>query len=272
MNEATLWNRLYLSADMQAARETLQKSRLLLIGAGGLGSEIALKLAGCHIGSLTQIDRDTVSVENIPHSSIFLPEHVGQKKVTVVSTFLTAKFTRMTVTPMATVIQQCDPTLVAEYDFIVCAPDNDLARLYTNKLAVAHHKPALFVGLGGPRAEWTGYLFLYTPGRSGCFACFFSTGSEGLVPPLSSETERSEEDQQRCQPEEVAVPVLAPVASHVASFAAAVVLKSLLGMVSPTYTYLDLKQPRLHTMPVKQHPSCFVCGNPQEYELPYDES
>ena len=61
-----IWNRLELSTQLNTA--ALTASRVLLIGAGGLGNDIALRLAGSKIGKLTIVDGDTVSESNIPHS------------------------------------------------------------------------------------------------------------------------------------------------------------------------------------------------------------
>src|SRR5437879_4031107 len=102
MDENAFWNRFQLSSDVQAAVERLQQIRVLLIGSGGIGSEIALRLAGCQIGHLTIIDGDEVSLSNIPHSSLFLPVDVGCKKVEVVTAFLKTKFPSLSVTPTPT--------------------------------------------------------------------------------------------------------------------------------------------------------------------------
>jgi len=272
---------------MKEASNRLQNSQVLLVGSGGLGSELALKLAGCRIGRITIVDGDTVSTANIPHSAIFTPSHVGQHKVDVVATFLREKFPGLTVTTVAKFIQQCDArALFGAHDLIVCAPDNDRTRVWVNYYAVTTLKRAVFVGIGGPGTEWSGYTFLYTPGESGCFVCFATGGElvetiQGSVAPVS-EMETMEESRRRCGGENVPVPVLAPVVGVVAGIAATVIVKTLIGVGRmSTYTHIDLKQPRKFVLAsgkeretyglismCKKIPTCIVCGKPEEHDLP----
>src|SRR5438128_11634660 len=83
-----VFDRLFLAPDLSAARHKLQRSRILLVGSGGLGSEIALKLAGSSIGHITIVDADKVAPHNIPHSPLFTPANIGCFKVHAVSSSL----------------------------------------------------------------------------------------------------------------------------------------------------------------------------------------
>src|SRR2546423_5420 len=142
-----LWARLSL-LDSGKVLETLQKVNVLLVGCGGLGSEVALRLAGSNIERITIVDGDVVSLPNIPHCPLFLPSHVGQKKVAIVASYLQGKFPALNISPMPLFIQQCDEKMFSEYDIILCAPDNDKTRLWVNYYAVMYNKPVVFLGLG----------------------------------------------------------------------------------------------------------------------------
>lgn len=266
-----MWDRLSLSKELGTADDLLQKSRVLLVGCGGLGSELALRLAGCHITHLTLIDGDRVSKANIPHSSLFLPRHVKRKKVEVVSELLQEKFPGIHISREGKFIQQCNTEVFAQHDLIICAPDNDQTRRWVNQYAVKAGKPTLFVGVSGPGAEWTGYIYLYTPGISGCFVCFASGGKHRQTQQISydviPETQDFEENRRRCGGDNIPVPMLAPVVGTVASYAASIAVKKLIGDSTPTYTYLDLKKPRLFALEIKPRSTCIVCGEPEEYDL-----
>jgi molybdopterin/thiamine biosynthesis adenylyltransferase len=272
MQDSELWSRLQLAPEMRAATTRLQQSRVLVVGAGGLGGVLALLLAGCHIGSLTLVDADTVSAGNIPHSIPFHPQHLGLPKVEVLRGELLSKFPGIQVATVQRFIQQCRAALFEDHHLIVCAPDNNQTRRWVNFYAVRSGTPALFVGVGGPNTEWIGYTFLYQPAVSACFVCLDTGGHEALSPEIAyatqAETLNLEESRRRCAGENTPVPMLAPVVSFVASYAASLALKKLAGLgATPTYTFLDLKEPRLSTREILPTPSCSVCSHPAEYEV-----
>jgi molybdopterin/thiamine biosynthesis adenylyltransferase len=271
MHDSELWSRLQLAPEMQAATTRLQQSRVLLVGAGGLGGELAMLLAGCRIGYLTLVDADTVSAGNIPHSILFHPRHIGLPKVEVVREALLSRFPGIQVAAVPRFIQQCPAALFEAQQLIICAPDNNQTRRWVNFYAVKSDTPALFVGVGGPNTEWIGYTFLYQPAVSACFVCLDTGGQEGMAPELAyaaqAETLNLEESRRRCAGENAPVPMLAPVVSLVASYAAALALKKLAGVDgTPTYTLLDLKAPRLFVREILPTPTCSVCSHPTEYE------
>lgn len=269
MSDNGMWNRLELSIDVRAIRQKLLESRVLLIGCGGIGSELSLRLAGCRIGHLTIIDGDTVSSANIPHSSLFLPRHVGQSKVEVVAEFLHEKFPELSVTALPRFIQLGAPDIISAHDMVVCAPDNDQTRLWVNYHSVQAEKPTLFIGAGGPRHEWTGYTHLYTPHISGCFHCFAKEGkSSGTTYGTLSDTHDVEVNRKICGGENVPVPALAPVIGVIASYAASIVLKTFIDQRNASYTYIDLKIPRFTTYDIKPLADCAVCGSMEEFEVP----
>lgn len=271
MSDNYIWERLDLSRDVQIAIQTLENARLLLIGSGGIGSEIALKLAGNRIKQMTLVDGDIISLANIPHSSVFTPAHVNLKKVDVIAQFLLDKFPNIQITPIPLFIQQVEKVQFQTYDFIVCVPDNDKTRLWVNYHAVKYEKPVLFVGLGGPNNEWSGYTYLYLPHVSGCFLCLRDGGKNPKGVSVSyekvPETADLDQDRYKCGDKNVAVPILPPVVGVMASYAASIVIKTLVGMKTLAYTAVDVKAPFIETVSINPSPSCIICGKIEEYDI-----
>lgn len=267
------WDRLVDSAEISPSIETLSSTKILLIGAGGLGNDLAVRLAALKIAQLTIVDGDTVSEGNLPHSTLFLPAHVGRYKVEVVKDFLNAKFPKLAVSASAKFVQQADPRHFATHDLIVCAPDNDQTRRWVNYYAVKNGKPAVFLGVSGMKsAEWTGYAYLYRPHLSACFTCFAAGGEAGAESfDTVEESDDIEASRNKCGGDNVSVPMLAPVVGVMSSYAATLILKLLSGVgETPNYTYLDLKNNRMTTLPVKPVPKCAVCGEKEEFEITAD--
>src|SRR5439155_22846684 len=134
------------------------------------------KLAGSKIENIRIVDGDVVSLPNIPHSPLFLPSHVGQKKVGVVRSSLQEKFPGLCISAVPLFIQQCDENIFTDCDIILCAPDNDETRIWVNYYAVKYNKPVVFLGLGNVGDEWRGYVYAVMPFVTGCFACLFDGG------------------------------------------------------------------------------------------------
>jgi len=259
-----LWSRLQLIPGMKAASERLQQRRVLLVGAGSLGALKAAHLAGCHIRNLTLVDGDRVSHNDIAYSPIFHLQHVGHPRVEVIRWRLRAKFPGIDVAVERRSIRQCSPALFQAHDLIVCIPNHNWTRRWVNSWAVKCGKPALFVGVGGWQMAWTGYVFLYQPGVSGCFVCFDAgiEEPEALHAPASRRRPQQHLKKRRAKygGEQVSEPLRSPVAGAVAVYAAALALKSLAAVVpTPTYSLLDVKQLRLFTREIPPVPSCSIC-------------
>lgn len=262
-----MWARLSLSAEIDPTQ--LHDKKLLLIGAGGLGNDLAIRLAALNIAQLTLVDGDTVSTSNLPHSTLFLPSHVGLPKVHVIASFLAAKFPQLTLKPLPSFVQQVSPKLFADHDLIICAPDNDQTRRWVNHYAVKYGKPALFLGVSGMKnAEWTGYTFLFRPNATACFHCFAAGGHTDESFATVADTDDIEAARNKCGGDNVPMPMLAPVVGVMASYAATLALQLLADADEPpTYSYIDLKKPSLMTMPIKAIPTCAICGEQEEFEI-----
>lgn len=159
----------------------LQAAKVLVIGAGGLGSPALMYLAAAGIGTLGIVDDDVVSLSNLQRQIIHATEAVGQAKTA------SAKVTLAHINPHTNVIlhnMRLDANNAAEiigaYDLILDGSDNFDTRYLTNATCVTLKKPLIAAAI----SQWEGQISLYHPATSGpCYACIFPTRPEpGMVP------------------------------------------------------------------------------------------
>jgi adenylyltransferase/sulfurtransferase len=150
-------------------QSVLEETSVLLVGAGGLGGQIAESLVRKGIGELFICDEDHVAVSNLSRQP-FYADDVGRNKAAALTENLEREGTCGT--EIVAYPWHFQDVLARGYevdvDIVVCAPDNDEARI-----AVANQfltsTPAVFTGLGLEAAS--GYVYVQEPGEP-CFGCF----------------------------------------------------------------------------------------------------
>jgi len=164
----------------EEGQEKLLDSSILIIGAGGLGSPVAMYLAAAGAGVIGLADADTVGLSNLQRQVIHGTGDIGKAKVQ------SAKETINSLNPGVTVnIYQEFITsnnimdLVKDYDFIIDATDNFTAKFLINDACVQAEKPFSHAGVLG----FKGQLMTYVPGKGPCYRCIFQAPPpEGMVP------------------------------------------------------------------------------------------
>lgn len=162
-------------------QEVLLKSKVLIIGAGGLGSPAALYLAAAGIGTLGIVDSDVVELSNLQRQVIHTTNTLGIAKAE------SAKQQIQRLNPDVTCITyqtrfSADNAadLIADYDFIIDATDNFSTKYLINDSCVRAQKPFSHGGI----VRFAGQCMTYVPG-SACFRCLFDeepTGDSVLLP------------------------------------------------------------------------------------------
>ncbi len=149
----------------------LRNAKILVIGAGGLGSALLFYLAGAGIGSITIIDDDTVEASNLQRQIIHREQTVGQPKVTSAALALAAYNSGVRINPLAVRAKaETILPLLAAHDVIADASDNFATRQLLNAVAIAGQKPlvsAAAIGMMGQVSTFTA--------DSGCYACLYGT-------------------------------------------------------------------------------------------------
>ena len=222
----------------------LRRSRVLIVGAGGLGSPAAFYLAAAGIGTLGIIDPDRVELSNLQRQILHSTPDLGRQKVN------TAKEKLNHLNPDVEVIAHAlrlDPENAAEvlsqYDFIVDGSDNFPTKFVVNDTAVKLGKAFSHAGI----VRLQGQTMTVIPGKSACYRCFFKE------PPPSGEILSCEQ-----------AGILGAVAGTLGSIQATEAIKYLAGwdedlLTDRLLTY-DAKSMRFHTVEIRKDPECIACG------------
>ena len=162
-------------------QKKLKGAKVLVVGAGGLGSPVLLYLAAAGVGTIGVVDDDEVSSSNLQRQVIHRDADIGKPKVFSAEAAMRALNPFIEVRPYNRRLGEADArALVAEYDLVIDGTDNFTTRYLLNAACVAEGKPLL----SGAISQWEGQLSLYDPARGApCYACVFPEApAPGLAP------------------------------------------------------------------------------------------
>jgi len=162
-------------------QKALKQARVLVIGAGGLGSPVLLYLAAAGVGTIGVIDDDEVDNSNLQRQVIHRDADIGLPKVQSAQRAMLAQNPNITVRPYARrLAPEIAADLFADYDLILDGTDNFATRYLVNATATALGKPLI----SGALAQWEGQLSVFDPARGApCYQCVFPQApAPGLVP------------------------------------------------------------------------------------------
>ncbi len=156
----------------QAGQRKLLDSRVLLIGAGGLGSPAAMYLAASGIGTIGLVDDDVVDESNLQRQVLHASDRVGMPKTE------SARMTLNALNPETRVVEHRErldagnvERLIAGYDVIVDGTDNFDTRYLLNDAAVKLRKPVVH----GSIYRWDGQVTTFIPFEGPCYRCMYPT-------------------------------------------------------------------------------------------------
>lgn len=134
----------------EEGQKRLAKSRILIVGAGGLGSPIALYLAGAGVGTIGLIDDDVVSVSNLQRQVLYDEEQVGKPKALCAQQRLRALNSEISVLAYNKRLDETNAMrLISEYDIVVDGTDNFETRLLISDVCQELNKPYVYAAIGG---------------------------------------------------------------------------------------------------------------------------
>jgi sulfur-carrier protein adenylyltransferase/sulfurtransferase len=164
----------------EAGQKRMLRSRVLLIGAGGLGSPTALYLAAVGIGTLGIIDSDVVDLSNLQRQILHRTPDVGRPKVESARDTIQAMNPDVTVVPYAERLTVDNiERIIKDYDVIVDGSDNFATRYLVNDACYLAGKP----NVHGSIFQFEGMVTVLAPGRGPCYRCLYPVPPPaGLVP------------------------------------------------------------------------------------------
>ncbi len=134
----------------EGGQQKLRDAKVLIGGVGGLGSPIALYLAGAGVGTLGLVDDDTVSISNLQRQVLYTESEVGQLKVHCAARRLHALNSGIEVRAYPFRLEHeniCE--VIKEYDIIVDGCDNFATRYLLSDACAALHKPYVYGAIQG---------------------------------------------------------------------------------------------------------------------------
>lgn len=154
----------------EAGQQKLLKTKVLLIGAGGLGSPAALYLAAAGIGTLGIIDDDIVDDSNLQRQVAHSTERIGMPKVESAKVAIAALNPDVKVVPYQTRLdKQNILDIFTEYDIILDGTDNFSTRYLINDACVLLGKP----NVHGSIFRFEGQATVFNPPGGPCYRCIF---------------------------------------------------------------------------------------------------
>ncbi len=228
----------------------LLDAKVVVVGAGGLGSPALLYLAAAGVGTLGVVDGDRVDLSNLQRQVIHFNHDLGRWKTQ------SARRTIEDTNPDVTVVEhrlvltrENALEVLAPYNVVINGSDNFPTRYLVNDACVMLGKPLVDAAI----LRWEGMAAVYVPGK-GCYRCVFPE-----PPPPGSVPSCAEAG------------ILGAVAGHLGTLQAIEAIKLILGLPSELQDHLliyDAITPEYRLVARKRDPACPVCGeNPSITEL-----
>ncbi len=238
---------------LQEAGEEGQKKlldgKVLIIGAGGLGSPVAMYLAAAGVGTLGIADADAVDLSNLQRQIAHGTGDIGKSKVESMRATIHNMNPDVIVQTYQIFVNEENITdLLGKYDFVVDATDNFAAKFLINDACVREGKPFCHPGI----LRFQGQVLTYVPGKGPCYRCIFKEEPPAGAVPGCKE-----------------VGIIGAMAGVIGSLQAMEAIKYLLGtgelLTGKLLTYHAL-QNEFRTVKLPDHvPDCPVCGKRQYF-------
>ncbi len=224
------------------AQSKLLQAKVLIVGAGGLGSPVALYLAAAGVGTIGVVDGDTVSITNLQRQVLHSTPDVGRPKVEVARERMQAINPDVCIETYETYLSETNAMeLIQPYDFVIDGTDNFATKYLVNDACVMQGKAFTMGGI----SKYSGQLMTHVPG-SACYRCLFPE------PP-------AKQDVETC----AMVGVLGSIAGMLGTVQATECIKYLAGvghLLTNSMLTFDALSMQWQRFNFGQRPSCELCG------------
>lgn len=221
----------------------LKDARVLLVGAGGLGSPVALYLAAAGVGTLGVVDPDLVDLSNLQRQVLHGISQLGQRKVDSARANLRELNPNVEVVPYPIRLSSNNAMEVLEnYDLAVDGSDNFPTRYLVNDASILQGKPYVY----GAVDRWEGQVSVFGMPKGPCYRCLFrEPPPPGLVPGCAE------------------AGVLGVLPGVIGSLQAAEAIKLILGVgesLAGRLLIFDALTLSFREVTLRRNPTCPVCG------------
>ncbi|HEU5184049.1 MAG TPA: molybdopterin-synthase adenylyltransferase MoeB [Gemmatimonadaceae bacterium] len=228
----------------------LKNARVLLVGAGGLGSPLALYLAAAGVGTIGLVDFDVVDLTNLQRQILHGTKDVGRPKLASATDRIRDVNPHVHVEGFETRLTSANALdILRDFDIVVDGTDNFPTRYLTNDACVLLGKPNVY----GSIFRFEGQASVFATADGPCYRCLFpEPPPPGLVPSCAEGG------------------VLGVLPGLIGTIQATETIKLVLGIGEPLVGRLllvDALTVRFHTVKLRRDPSCPACGTRAIREL-----
>ena len=225
-------------------QKRLKAGKVLIVGAGGLGSPAGLYLAAAGVGTIGIIDYDRVDVTNLQRQVLYRSDHVGLPKAEIAADELRRLNPHVEIRPYVEPLTRENALdILRDYDVVVDGTDNFPTRYLVNDSCVLLGKPYVY----GSILRFDGQVSVFDAKAGPCYRCLFrEPPPPGLVPNCAEGG------------------VLGVLPGIIGSLQALEAIKLLLGQpdtLTGRLLLFDALRVRWHEMKLRKNPACPVCGD-----------
>jgi len=232
-------------------QEKILTAKILIVGAGGLGSPAALYLAAAGIGTIGIVDYDAVEISNLQRQIVHFTKDINRAKVDSAAEKMRAINPDILVqTHRVRLGADNIMDIIRGYDFVIDGSDNFPTKFLVNDACLFAAVPFSHGGI----LRFEGQTMTVLPGVSACYRCIFPKPPPQNVVPTCSQAG-----------------VLGPIAGMLGTIQAAEALKYVFGigeLLTDTLLTFDAKTMDFHKVRLQKQKNCQICGeNPAITEL-----
>lgn len=255
-NEITLYSRHFTLPNVgKEGQEALKKSRVLCIGAGGLGAPVLLYLAAAGVGTIGIIDNDSVELSNLQRQVLYTQDDIGNLKAESARKKLKQLNPHVDVIPYVTRLTKENALkIMANYDIIVDGTDNFSTRYLINDACFTLNKPNVYASI----YQFEGQCAVFHKGKGPCYRCLFPSVPKDFSPNCAE------------------AGVLGILPGLLGCIQANEVIKLILGIGQPLIGQLlslDTLSLFIQKFDIEKNPDCVLCNHKKSFlEMEYDDS
>ncbi|MGH4120153.1 ThiF family adenylyltransferase [Clostridium sp.] len=237
-------NQLTSNSQKNYNKKNLSDSKVLIVGAGGLGSPVAYALSSLGVGTIGIVDYDSVEISNLNRQILHSVSRIGIPKVESAEIFLNNLNPNVKIVTHNTNLNISNALdIIEDYDVIIDALDNFPARYLLNDACYFKNKPLV----DAAAVRFHGLIMTILPNNGACYRCAFP-----VMPNQKPGTSCSE------------LGVLGPVPGVMGFLQAAEIVKQLLGKgvpLSNRIIYYDALDSDFDTININKSIDCALCGS-----------